>query len=241
MKPNFPKHVAIIMDGNRRWARRHGLSVLSGHKQAAEKTIEPIVDHLAKIGVPYVTLWAFSTENWRRDPQEVKGLIEIFRQGIKNQGDHFLRQGYRLRVIGDYQAFPQDIVKLIDYYQQTSAKNKRLTVIFALNYGGRDEILRAIGRIYQENPHFFTKIEKADWQERKKLALQLADYLDTRGLPDPDMIIRTGGEKRLSGYLLWQMEYAELFFTPTLWPDFGPKELDKLIQEFLHRQRRFGK
>ncbi len=236
----LPRHIAIIMDGNRRWAKKNKLSILAGHNYAAQKTIEPIIDYLADKKIGYVTFWAFSTENWRRDSQEVKGLIEIFRQGLKQQGERLLAKKYRLKVIGDYTAFPADIVEMINYYQEKSADFDKMTVIFALNYGGRDEIVRAVGKMARHSPKSFLVVKKKDWLTRKEVINQLANFLDTAGVPDPDMVIRTGGEKRLSGFLLWQIEYAELFFTSTLWPDFKITELEGLIKKYQLRQRRFG-
>ncbi|NOY14838.1 MAG: di-trans,poly-cis-decaprenylcistransferase [bacterium] len=237
----LPKHIAIIMDGNRRWAQKNKKKALFGHRYAAETTIEPIIDRARQLGIPYLTLWAFSTENWRRDPQEVQGLLQIFRDGLKDQGKKFIQKKIRLNVIGDYTAFPQDIVELTNYYLKKTAGFTDLTVTFALNYGGRDEIIRAIGKLYQHQPNILDQIKTSNWQTRKQIAQTIAKYLDTHKMPDPDMIIRTGGEKRLSGYLLWQIEYAELFFTPTLWPDFTPEELDNLLDEYKNRHRRFGK
>lgn len=235
------KHIAIIMDGNRRWARKNKREVLFGHRVAAKKTIEPIIDHVRSLGIPYLTLWAFSTENWRRDPEEVRGLLNLFREGLEEQGEKFVKKRIRLNVIGDYKAFPADIVKLTEYYLEKTADFSDFTVTFAINYGGRDELIRAMGKLYKNEPEVLDQVAKMNWQERKEVSKKVNSYLDTAGMPDPDMVVRTGGEKRLSGYLLWQIEYAELFFTDTLWPDFTPQELDELIKEYKQRQRRFGK
>ncbi len=234
------KHIAIIMDGNRRWARKQNKPSFYGHRWAMEKTIEPILDYVKSIGIPYITLWAFSTENWRRDPKEVNSLINLFREGFRKYGEKFVQKQIRLNVIGDYTAFPKDIVKLIDYYKDKTEGFTSLTATFAINYGGRDELLRAFAKINKQEPEILTKISSSNWQERKKLGNAVNKFLDTAGMPNPDLVIRTGGEKRLSGYLLWQIEYAELFFTDTLWPDFSPDELKEILEEYANRQRRFG-
>lgn len=222
-------HVAIIMDGNRRWAKNHGLDPVEGHAYAAEKVIEPIIEHLANLKVPYVTFWAFSTENWKRDEEEINALMKIFRNALGPLATRFMKRGAKMRLLGDINRFPKDIAtKTLELMNKTQ-KNTAITVTFALNYGGRDEILRAVKKIIKD------KVKPEDLTEEK-----FSSYLDTAGIPDPDLIIRTGGEKRLSGYLPWQSVYAELYFTDTLFPDFTPEELDKALAEFTRRDRRFG-
>ncbi len=222
-------HVAIIMDGNRRWAKNHGLDPVEGHAYAAEKVIEPIIEHLANLKVPYVTFWAFSTENWKRDEEEINALMKIFRNALGPLATRFMKRGAKMRLLGDINRFPKDITtKTLELMNKTQ-KNTAITVTFALNYGGRDEILRAVKKIIKD------KVKPEDLTEEK-----FSSYLDTAGIPDPDLIIRTGGEKRLSGYLPWQSVYAELYFTDTLFPDFTPEELDKALAEFTRRDRRFG-
>lgn len=227
---NIPKHVAIIMDGNRRWAVKRSLEPAEGHRVGAEKTIEPIVDRAIELGIKFLTFWAFSTENWKRDKSELKVLFEIFRKGLREETKKLQEKGVRLRILGDITKFPKDIAKTAVERARESAGNKKITVAFALNYGGRPEILRAVKKIINE------KVPSGKLTEEF-----FSTHLDTAGMPDPDLIIRTGGELRLSGLMPWQAIYAELYFTPTLWPDFGPEEFDKAILEFQKRQRRFGK
>jgi undecaprenyl diphosphate synthase len=230
--PHIPRHVAIIMDGNRRWAKQHGLQVLQGHDYVSEKVIEPLVDKAIELGIEYLTLWAFSTENWKRDQEEVGGLMQIFRKGLERNTQKLFEKGVKLQAIGNLEKFPADIKDGVDKMIAKTAQNEKNTVTFALNYGGRDEILRAIKKaanlIKEEQPGEFGEA-------------QFSSYLDTAHMPDPDMIIRPGGEKRLSGYLPWQAVYAELYFTDVLMPDFSPAELEKAVTEFTTRKRRFGK
>ncbi len=221
----IPQHVAIIMDGNRRWARQHKLEVLRGHQYVADEVVEPLVERCIEKGIRYLTLWAFSTENWRREPQEVQGLMQLFRQSLQRNSQRLFEKGVRLQAIGDLSSFPEDIQKGIAELIQKSAKNTAITVTFALNYGGRDEIVRAVNQIKQSSI----------------TAEMLAKHLDTAEMPDPDLIIRPGGEQRLSGFLTWQSIYAELYFTEVLMPDFTPAELDKALDEYEKRSRRFGK
>jgi len=222
-------HVAIIMDGNRRWAKSHGLDPVKGHEQAAKEAVEPLIEKCVELGIPYVTFWAFSTENWRRDETELKGLFDVFRFALGQLALRFIQRGARLRILGDVSRFPKDIAeKSLDMISK-SANNHKITVTFALNYGGRDEILRAVKKIVNEK----TPAEQIDESI-------FSSHLDTAGIPDPDLIIRTGGEQRLSGYLPWQSVYSELYFTPVLFPDFTPDELTLAINDFLKRDRRFG-
>ena len=217
------------MDGNRRWARSHGLDPVKGHEQAAKNAIEPLIQKCVDLGIGFVTFWAFSTENWKRDEQELKGLFDVFRFALGSLALRFIQKGCRLRILGDINRFPKDIAKKSLEMIAKSSKNQKITVTFALNYGGRDEILRAIKKIINE------KISTDKINEEL-----FSSYLDTAGIPDPDLIIRTGGEKRLSGYLPWQSVYSELYFTPVLFPDFTPDQLSLAIDDFFKRDRRFG-
>lgn len=221
------KHIAIIMDGNRRWAKQHKLQALQGHEYVANKVIEPLVERCIDHHIPYLTLWAFSTENWRRDPQEVEGLMNLFREAFTRNAKRLHEQGVRLNAIGDLSKFPQDIQENVAKWLDLSKKNTRITVTFALNYGGRDEIVRAVQKMVD--------------QKKEISEENLSHCLDAQTLPDPDLIIRPGGEQRLSGFLPWQSVYAELYFTDVLMPDFNTSELDKAVTEFQHRARRFGK
>ncbi len=223
------KHVAIIMDGNRRWAKKRGLKPEEGHDYAAMKVIKPIVERCVDLKIPYVTFWAFSTENWKRDEQEIKALFNIFRKGLRTLAGELIAKGARMRLLGDIQRFPKDIAEKAMETITNSKKNNVITVTFALNYGGRDEILRAVRKIMESGATSAEVTEEL-----------FSSMLDTDGIPDPDMIIRTGGEQRLSGYLPWQAVYAELYFTNTLFPDFTIEEFDRAIDELKKRDRRFG-
>ena len=225
----IPQHIAIIMDGNRRWAKKNKLSILRGHEYAADKVIENIVEHAAKRGVRFITFWAFSTENWKRNKREVDGLLNILRVSLKNKIELFIKKGVRLKVIGDLSKFPDDIKKGISQAIEKTQGGKNITAVLAINYGGRDEIIRAIEKSKIKNQK--SKITQDDFNS----------FLDTAEIPDPELIIRTGGEKRLSGFLLWQSEYAELYFCDTLWPDFSSQHLDTAILDFQKRDRRYGK
>lgn len=225
---NNPSHVAIIMDGNRRWARKHRLSPIFGHRRAVEKIIEPLVEKAAQMNIKYLTFWAWSTENWKRQPRQVRAIMNLFRKQLKKTTDRLKKRGVKINTIGDLSKLPQDIQKKIKKGVKDTKNCQKITVIFALNYGGRNEIIRAVKKILKNPPKTLTpKI--------------FSSYLDTKNLPDPDLIIRTGGEKRLSGFLLWQSQYAELYFTDTLFPDFTPDKLVIAIKDFQSRHRRFGK
>ncbi len=226
MTTSVPAHIAIIMDGNRRWAKEHGLPVLSGHQKVADEILEPLVEHAAKRGISYITFWAFSTENWNRDAKEVEGIMRIFRHTIGKRWQRLHEKGVRVRVIGDIARFAPDIQKALADVMEQTAHNKKITAIFALNYGGRDEILRAIRLLN-------------DQEEITEKTFSL--HLDTRDIPDPDIIVRTSGEQRLSGFLPWQSTYSELYFPSWHMPDFTPTRLDDVIEEYQTRQRRFGR
>jgi len=225
----MPKHVAIIMDGNRRWAAKRGLGPVDGHRVAAEKAIEPIIDRAIELGVKFLTFWAFSTENWKRDKAELEGLFRIFRSFFQQRVDRLHQKGVRLRILGDITKFPGDIAEKVLEAVKLSAKNQKITVVFALNYGGRVELLEAVKKVLRD------QIPPEELTEAV-----FASYLETVGMPDPDLIIRTGGEKRLSGFLPWQSVYAEFYFTPTLWPDFTPAKFDQALADYQQRERRFG-
>jgi len=229
-----PTHVAIIMDGNRRWAAMQGLGAVEGHRVAAEKTIEPVVERAIELGIKYLTFWAFSTENRNRDKMELSGLFRIFREALKTRLKRLSEKGVKIRVIGNIDWFPRDIVKRVKDMISLTKDNDAITVSFALNYGGRDEILRAVKKLIKEVEVGRVTLERVDEAE-------FSNHLDTVGIPDPDLIIRTGGEMRLSGYLPWQAVYAELYFTKVLFPDFSPKEFDKALVDYSKRDRRFGK
>ena len=214
------------MDGNRRWAKERGLPILEGHRKVADKILEPLIECAAKRGIQYMTFWAFSTENWKRSEKEVQGIMTIFRHVIQKRWQRLHEKGVRIRIIGDISKFPQDIYDALIKVVAQTKENKKITVIFALNYGGRDEIIRAAKKIKD------TSIV----DEKEFTAL-----LDTSGIPDPEIIVRTGGEQRLSGFLLWQSEYSELYFPSWYMPEFTEEKLDEVLDEYQKRIRRFGR
>ena len=227
---NIPQHVGIIMDGNRRWAAKRGLTINEGH-EAGTKALEKIIEYCLELGVKILTVYTLSTENWRkRTKEEVKGIFELLIRFVKEKKEEYKKRGVKLGVLGDFQAFPRKVVQAIKEVLKIVKKHERLKVNIALNYGGRDEILRAVRKIISQ------RIPPKKINEEN-----FGKFLYTNGEPDPDLIIRTGGEIRLSNFLLWQTSYSELYFTNTLWPDFDEKELDKAIAEYQKRQRNFGK
>ena len=227
------QHIAIIMDGNRRWATEHGLPELEGHRRAAGPVLEKLIEHAAKRGIKYLTLWAFSTENWKRDMSEVKGLMNIFRWGLKTYGMKMHKKGIRIQVIGDLSIFEKDLREGIEKFVTLTKNNKTITVIFALNYGGRDEIVRAVNKILNN--------KKTVHYPLSTIHSEFSTYLDTTGIPDPELIIRTGGEVRTSGFLPWQSQYSEWIFPTWYMPDFTPERLDEMLEEFQKRKSRVGK
>lgn len=218
-KTKIPKHVAIIMDGNRRWAKARGLSAVGGHNYVVDKVIEPIIQRAGDMGIEYLTLWAFSTENWKRDPIELSGIMELFKRGIMEKLGTLIAKGARLRFIGDLTKFSEELQAGMKKAVEKSKDNKGINITFALNYGGRDEIIRAV----------------------KQGGEDFEQYLDTVGMPDPDLIIRTGGEQRMSGFMMWESAYSEFYFTETLMPDLTTEKFDQAIEEYQSRARRFGK
>lgn len=222
----IPKHIAIIMDGNRRWARLRKLPVLEGHRKVANQVLETLVEHAARRGVSHMTFWAFSTENWNRADEEVSGIMTILKKSIGYFGKRMHEKGVRLLVIGDLSRLEIQLQRSITSAVELTKHNKKITVIVALNYGGRDEIIRAI----KQMTHPETISEET-----------FSQFLDTHGIPDPEFVIRTGGEQRLSGFLPWQSVYSELYFPSWYMPDFTPSRLDEAITEYQNRQRRFGK
>lgn len=222
-----PQHVAIICDGNRRWAKAHKLEVVLGHRKAVDDVFEPLIDRAIEHEIKVLTFWVFSTENWKRDTTEVSALMQLFRELLTRQIKQLHEKGIRLKIIGDLSKFDSDIQEKVQRGLELTKNNSKITVVFAMNYGGRDEILRAINKVIQSQ----AKLIDAD---------TFSDQLDTAGIPDPDFIIRTGGERRLSGFLLWQSEYAELAFPEFYFPEFTPNKLDELLEEYQQRKRRFG-
>lgn len=229
-----PQHIAFIMDGNRRWAMQNKLALLFGHDKGAHQ-IEPLVEYAAKHGVLYVTFWAFSTENWQRSENEVTAIMEVFRRMFRDpMVGRMKKNDVKFGVIGDTTKFPQDIQENIERLLDETKNNKKITVTIALNYGGRDEILRAVRKVSSSK----YKVASIENEELENI---FQEQLYTSNMPDPDLLIRTGGERRLSGFLPWQTVYTELYFSDVLWPDFGEKELQKVLNEYSSRERRFGK
>ena len=228
----LPRHVAVILDGNGRWAARHGVPRAMGHKAGCE-TLEKMVEAAARMGLSYFTVYGFSTENWKRSEEEVGALMNLFRyymvRIIKIANDN----NVRVRMIGEKSRFAPDIIAGIDRMVESTKDNTGLTFVVAINYGGRDEIVRAARKLVQDyrvNGLDVSNITEASF----------AGYLDTADIPDPDLMIRTSGELRLSNYLLWQLAYTELYVTDCLWPDFNQEELEKAIAAYNQRERRFG-
>ncbi len=244
MAPNqvIPTHLAIVCDGNRRWARTHKLQVFQGHEHAVKEVFEPLIDHAQARGIKFLTFWVFSTDNWDRDPAEIKVLMDLFRGFYDRQVDELHQKNVRVNMIGSLAAFASDIQERILDGMAKTKDNTGITVTLAMNYGGRDELLRAARVLAQ-------KVADGEMTNADITEETIGRYLDTGGyglpnravLPDPDLIVRTSGEQRLSGYLLWQMEYAELWFPSFHFPEFTPSRLDEAIEEFNRRQRRFGK
>ncbi len=226
------QHVAIIMDGNRRWARAKGLGAINGHEHVVNNVIEPLVDRCIELGIPYLTFWAFSTENWERDKAEVEGIMHLFRIAFEKKVEDLHKKGVKLNILGVIDRFPKDIANQAKRWVEISKNNTNITVSFALNYGGRSEIVHAMKKMFSENSQLNPEKITEDF---------FAEYLDTTGIPDPELIIRAGGQLRLSGFMPWQSVYSELYFTDMLMPDFTAKDLDTALEEFVSRQRRFGK
>ncbi|TYO85004.1 polyprenyl diphosphate synthase [Oceanicella actignis] len=231
-----PAHVAIIMDGNGRWAQRRGLPRLAGHRRGVE-TVRAIVEACPALGVRCLTLYAFSTENWRRSEDEVRGLMNLFRVYIRKEGRALARQGARVRFLGDRRPLDADLVRQMALLEEATAGNERLSLNIALNYGGRAEILAAARRLAREAAAGRLDPEALD---DAAFEARFADALHTRGLPDPDLVIRTSGEMRISNFLVWQAAYAELAFVDECWPDFTPELFARTLEGYGRRERRFG-
>ncbi|HZZ92098.1 MAG TPA: polyprenyl diphosphate synthase [Usitatibacter sp.] len=223
-----PRHVAIIMDGNGRWAKKRFLPRVAGHRKGVE-AVRDVVKACASQGVEYLTLFAFSSENWRRPADEVSVLMQLFLRALQQEVSKLHDNGIRFKVAGDLSPFDARIVELIRRGEELTAENTRLTLTVAANYGGRWDILQAANRCREEDP------AAAITEQR------LASYLSMAYAPEPDLFVRTGGEERVSNFLLWQLAYTELYFTETLWPDFGAAALDAAFASFRRRERRFGR
>jgi undecaprenyl diphosphate synthase len=228
----LPRHVGIIMDGNGRWAEARGLLRSEGHRRGIEAVHRTVAAALNR-GVEYLTLFGFSSENWSRPPEEVDFLLRLLRLFIRRDLADLHKQGVKVRIIGDREQLPADIRALIDEAERLTASNNRLQLIVAFNYGSRNEIVSAVQRIVQ-------KVQAGELDARTIDEATVRGHLDTAGIPDPDLIIRTSGEQRLSNFLLWQSSYSELVFLPVHWPDFDAVAFDLAIDEYMTRIRRYG-
>jgi undecaprenyl diphosphate synthase len=223
-----PRHVAIIMDGNGRWAAQRGLPRLSGHQHGTDN-IRRITTAAAELGIAYLTLWAFSTDNWRRPRDEIDGILRILAEVIERETEELHRQGAQLRHIGSLEGLDPELQAAVLAAINRTRHNDRLVLTLAFNYSGRQELLAATKSLIASG----VSPDEVDEE-------MLESHLFTHDLPDPDLIVRTSGEHRISNFLLWQSAYSELFFTPTLWPDFGPEDLFEAVREYGRRERRFG-
>jgi undecaprenyl diphosphate synthase len=229
---SLPRHIAIIMDGNGRWARSRGLPRIAGHRSGAEAA-RRTVKAAAELGVPYLTLFGFSSENWKRPSTEIQDLMGLLRHYLRGEIAELHRSGARLKVIGKLDRLAPDILELIEQAEAVTRDNSRITLTIALSYGGRAEIVAAVQAIAEEAASGDLTAASIDEE-------CFARRLFTAELPDPDLLIRTSGEQRISNFLLWQCAYSELFFTKTLWPDFSKSDLEQAIDEFCARERRYG-
>jgi undecaprenyl diphosphate synthase len=229
----LPSHVAVIMDGNGRWAGKKGQTRIFGHMNGVN-AVRQTTEACAELGVKFLTLYAFSTENWSRPRPEVSALMTLLLKTIKAELKTLLKNDIRLRVIGDIAKLPAGVLKELKETIEKTAGNKRMDLILALSYSGKTEITRAVNEIVK-------KIKLGDIKEEEITEEAIRDNLYTAGMPDPELLIRTSGEKRVSNFLLWQLAYAEYYFTDVMWPDFSKEELYKAIIDFQNRERRFGK
>ena len=231
-KKQLPKHVAIIMDGNGRWAKKRFLPRVMGHRQG-KNNVKKLIQHSGKLGIEILTIYAFSSENWRRPDEEVSFLMKLFLESLKEELAEMHQTGMKVNFLGDLSLFPQALQAIMQESMALTAQNKGLILNVAVNYGSRAEIVRAAKLLCQEamqgkmNPETLTEA-------------QFAQYLYTQEMPDPDLLIRTSGESRISNFLLWQCAYTELYFTDTLFPDFNPTEYDKALNWYASRERRYG-
>jgi undecaprenyl diphosphate synthase len=226
----IPRHIAIIMDGNGRWAKQRMLPRAAGHKRGVE-IVREVVKACAARGVEYLTLFAFSSENWRRPAEEVSMLKQLFILALEREAEKLHRNGIRLRVVGDLAPFGKKITDLVERAERLTQANSKMTLTIAANYGGRWDLLQAMQRLVESMPE-----QRGAFTEE-----QLASYLAMAYAPEPDLFIRTGGEQRISNFLLWQLAYSEFYFTDTLWPDFDSAALDRAIASYQRRERRFGR
>ncbi|EGD33121.1 isoprenyl transferase [Capnocytophaga sp. oral taxon 338] len=232
-KERLPKHLAIIMDGNGRWAKQQGKKRIFGHEKGA-RTVRKIIEEVSQIGIPYLTLYTFSSENWKRPKLEVDALMHLLSRYLKKEMAVMQKNNVRLNAIGDLQSLPKSIQRELQKAMELTQNNTKTTVSLALGYGGQQEILQMVQRVAQ-------KVEKGELSPCDITPNIVEESLYTKGIPPVDLLIRTSGEYRISNFLLWQIAYAELYFTNVLWPDFTPEELHKALLDYQNRERRFGK
>lgn len=230
---NLPKHIAIIMDGNGRWAKKHGKNRVFGHKNGV-KSVREVSEACAELGVKHLTLYAFSTENWNRPKLEISALMELLIHTIGNEAETLMKNNIRLKTIGDIKLLPPRVVKELDKLKEKTANNTRMDLILALNYSGRAEILNAVKQIAQQ-------VKNSEIEPEALTEFDINHHLYTFQIPDPELMIRTSGEYRISNFLLWQSAYTEFYFTEEFWPEFNKESLFKAILSFQQRERRFGK
>ncbi len=229
----LPRHVAVIMDGNGRWAKKRLLNRAKGHEKGVE-SVRTIVRACREFDIPYLTLYAFSTENWQRPQNEIKALMSLLKSFLKKELPELMAQQIRLAAIGQIHRLPQNVFQVLQAAMDETSANEKMTLNLALSYGGRTEITEMVQAIAR-------KVARGEADPDKIDQGVVADHLYTRGIPDPDLMIRTSGEMRISNFLLWQLAYAEIFVTPTLWPDFSRDEFIQILDQYRKRDRRFGK
>jgi len=229
---NLPRHIAIIMDGNARWAKRHAMGRIRGHKKGAQ-AVRTVVSACRELGVQYLTLYAFSTENWGRPDSEIKALMALLVEYLEKETPDLQKRGIRLTTIGDIERLYPEVKKKLKQVIKQTENNREMVLNLALSYGSRDEILFALKKMMEDNIKGTLDISSLNTDT-------IANYLFTRDIPDPDLLIRTSGEYRISNFLLWQLAYTELYFTDVLWPDFKKKDLLSAIEAYQQRERRFG-
>jgi undecaprenyl diphosphate synthase len=229
----MPRHVAVIMDGNGRWAQLRGLSRLHGHR-AGKDSVRAVVETSRRLGVRYLSLYAFSTENWRRPPREVEGLMSLLRRYLATELGKMMKHQIRLLAVGSLRRLPPAVREALRATIEATKRNRGMTVILAVSYGGREEIARAARAIAR-------RVRRGELDPERITAGTFAKHLGTKGIPDPDLLIRTSGEMRLSNFFLWQLAYTEMYVTETLWPDFREREYVQALAFFQQRQRRFGR
>ena len=230
---NLPGHIAIIMDGNGRWAKKHLLNRIKGHDKGAE-TVRTIIRACRKFGIPYLTLYAFSTENWQRPKHEVAALMSLLKKFLESEKKELNDNNIRLNAIGQLERLPEDVRQKLNETMALTQSNDGMFLNLALSYGGRAEIVMMVQKLSAEVKA--AKLDPASITDKL-----VSEFLYTKGMPDPDLLIRTSGESRISNFLLWQIAYAEIFVTKTLWPDFEEEELIQILQDYQRRERRFGK